>query len=57
MEMLLNGTWRDSQADLELQYRILSLLKEWVDFNKYLGKGRVRIATGFLRKNHEWFLK
>ena len=57
MEMLLNGTWRDSHADLELQYRFLSLLKEWVDFNKYLGKGRVRIATSFLRKNHEWFLK
>jgi len=58
MEGRLNGTWVETDEDIELQTIFWKKFKTSPNFADHFGwkHPESRISSSFLRKNHEWFL-
>ena len=56
MESRLNGTWQNSNEDVQLQDRFWKIFQSQQDFNKYHGKihPEARVGAHFLRNNPQW---
>ena len=56
MEARLNGTWKDSAKDNQLQKRFWEIFKTWPEFKKYHGRihPKARVGSSFLRENTSW---
>ena len=56
MEKRLNGTWRSTNLDENLNNRFWGLLKSHKTFHKYHGEihPESRVGAHFLRNNSEW---
>lgn len=56
MEARLNGTWKDSEEDQQLQDRFWEIFRSHKGFHKYHGKihPEARVGAHYLRNDPEW---
>lgn len=56
MEARLNGSWKDSEEDNQLQNRFWEIFKAWPEYKKHHGRihPKARVGSAFLKANTSW---